>query len=581
MPSTPYKSRLLTFLTARSLKLRDQAQHRFRQAKLVALWSAQITLYPVYAVFQSTRVVGRQVGQVARRVFPRLQSAAQAVKQSVDPVPGAPQAPPAADAPIRQTLRSLDLFALPLPVSAADSALTRRPSTDLALNPETGVLEACGIACLVDSRRLVLTDQYNAIHDVLTPSQAAHLQRRLVLELAKFWHFHKQRQLVQRPLTPLPLPRDRHTMLPPVRAVRRLMGWMQTSPVAMSVNLFQEARLSDSLLQLADAAISDAVISSDAVGGTALSGISGIRSGDAFPTQALRRTPVHALPMIDAASPPPAPLKPQRWWTRLVPRWLQKHDDDAASPPWFDPDHQGKDGWQTANQAVEARRNQLPPARPSLPIPIAQRWSGLSFWGRPGDTAADDLTDGLITDDTAGEPFTAGDGVNPADQGAIALSHDASNPPDYRAAPDLLDEIEQYLRSLIGPRDKSLRSSASLAQADPASTIQSQSSQIPNDRLWGDQLQAGDLASEHSLGFGDRRRAAQGARAVSEGAEDGATTLSTKAAQDIQTTWIEAQATPIGYNRHPLEQILSWVDQSLLWIEAWLVKALQWLNSSR
>jgi hypothetical protein len=34
-----------------------------------------------------------------------------------------------------------------------------------------------------------------------------------------------------------------------------------------------------------------------------------------------------------------------------------------------------------------------------------------------------------------------------------------------------------------------------------------------------------------------------------------------------QPTWLEAQASVIGYVKHPLEQLLEWLDQGLLWVE--------------
>ncbi len=40
--------------------------------------------------------------------------------------------------------------------------------------------------------------------------------------------------------------------------------------------------------------------------------------------------------------------------------------------------------------------------------------------------------------------------------------------------------------------------------------------------------------------------------------------------------WIETQATVIGYVKHPLEQLLQWLDHLLLWIEELFMKVLEW-----
>jgi hypothetical protein len=43
-------------------------------------------------------------------------------------------------------------------------------------------------------------------------------------------------------------------------------------------------------------------------------------------------------------------------------------------------------------------------------------------------------------------------------------------------------------------------------------------------------------------------------------------------------SWIEAQATLVGYVKHPLEQILEWLDQGLLWLETLIARLWQWLK---
>jgi hypothetical protein len=40
--------------------------------------------------------------------------------------------------------------------------------------------------------------------------------------------------------------------------------------------------------------------------------------------------------------------------------------------------------------------------------------------------------------------------------------------------------------------------------------------------------------------------------------------------------WIEIPATLMGYVKHPLEQILAWLDRVMLWLEETLLKFWQW-----
>jgi len=45
--------------------------------------------------------------------------------------------------------------------------------------------------------------------------------------------------------------------------------------------------------------------------------------------------------------------------------------------------------------------------------------------------------------------------------------------------------------------------------------------------------------------------------------------------------WIETQATPTGYIKHPLEQILEWLDRAMFWIEELFVKVWRWWQRLR
>ena len=48
----------------------------------------------------------------------------------------------------------------------------------------------------------------------------------------------------------------------------------------------------------------------------------------------------------------------------------------------------------------------------------------------------------------------------------------------------------------------------------------------------------------------------------------------------VQSTpdWIETPATLMGYVKHPLEQILAWLDRAMLWFEEVFLKFWQWIN---
>lgn len=266
-----FRSQFFSGISQRSLKWRDRLQQVVRQAKLAALWGLQISVYPVYAAFQSVRLLDRQLKKATHRAAPSLQSAKRALKRITRAQPTLP--PPQADTPIRQILhtaktlvpsallRSLQHTVNPtLPdggisqaIGSAGTALAIAQENTLAspvpaiivnhgLEPLQEPLGAVqGIASLLATRALVLTTTGNHILDILTPDQQQHLHHRIIWELAEYGYYHRLATTI--PSHTLPLPSDRPTLLPPVRAFRRLMAWMQTSDIALATNLFGEVAL--------------------------------------------------------------------------------------------------------------------------------------------------------------------------------------------------------------------------------------------------------------------------------------------------------------------------------------------------
>lgn len=268
-----YQSRVFNFFSRQNLRLRDQVGLVWRRASVVASWGAQILLYPIYLGFQSIRVVNRQLQQTVRQVWPRLRAA----RETLDHVAHPDQQPPTAitaDTPILKTLQAMSDLGIALPATMIDgapvlvaslppgSAAIALPQDAAAVNeaghPSTlvhpagvgdAVVSSVPIRAIASdrlSRRLVLVAFSNDVLDVLSPKQQFRLNQRMVWELASYWRDRRQLQDLadHRPVLPLPLPADRVHLLPPVRAFRRVMAWMQLGPVAGAINLFQESALS-------------------------------------------------------------------------------------------------------------------------------------------------------------------------------------------------------------------------------------------------------------------------------------------------------------------------------------------------
>lgn len=354
-PSGPYQSRFLRAIMSQTRRWLDQGQQAVRNVQVVAGWSVQILLYPVYALFQTTRLVGQQIGKVAQPEFPRLKVAKvdqagialssnssltadrplQQVLQTVQnfamtPIPVALQqseviiqgiatqlegrslvlvthqnqvldiltpkqqrlleqriiremthygrnsglwqlphwigtrirrlfggdtlAPslPASDsssrtlansvalqvdAPVWQSLRTVQHF---LAATEAQEQVTQL-AIATALTPASTVLIR-GVASLLDGRSLVLVTNHNQLLDVLTCEQQAVIQQRIIWEVAHYYRYLQLRQQAQGliPLHPAS-PHSRAWL--PVRVFQGLMAWMQSGPIAIATNLFQEAAL--------------------------------------------------------------------------------------------------------------------------------------------------------------------------------------------------------------------------------------------------------------------------------------------------------------------------------------------------
>jgi hypothetical protein len=101
-----------------------------------------------------------------------------------------------------------------------------------------------GIALLLTTRSLVLVTNHNESLDILTLEQQQTLRQRISWDVAHYQRYLKLRQHSIR-LSPLRPPKETSRVLPPVRVFQQLMAWMQSGPVAIATNLFQEAALDD------------------------------------------------------------------------------------------------------------------------------------------------------------------------------------------------------------------------------------------------------------------------------------------------------------------------------------------------
>ncbi|BAU42885.1 hypothetical protein [Leptolyngbya sp. O-77] len=222
---------------------------------------------PIHKTLRAIRSAGFATKQGAAPESP--DSRAIALRSPADLIPFDPTEDDCVSLTLRQELA----------LAASDAAQLRSPSAQTlagTLSAEIG-----GIASRLDSRLLVLVTTTNALID-LSPQQQRWLQQQIIWELADYgrarrrWLKRSGQGLASgrvagelgssstdgaiaalssqssRSIAPLqgtrlarmlPVPMPRETAALPVKAFYQLMAWVQTGPVAIAANLFQEAAL--------------------------------------------------------------------------------------------------------------------------------------------------------------------------------------------------------------------------------------------------------------------------------------------------------------------------------------------------
>ncbi len=305
--NSPYRSRLLNFVNRQSRRLIEKSERAIRNLKVAATWGAQILLYPAYLLVQATISAGRQLRGEAKSGFSKLNSSSPSTPSQPETIVPAPDTPIQeilkeiailplpevqvglkADLPLASintnNLRTKpNNFWLPGFLSSfrGDASITQReadgkliPHDHKLINNTTTQAEADGkliphsqkltnntipnlgrqswviqgVATLLETRSLVLVTVKNEILDILTPEQQQKLSARISWEIANLfrqWHIAGKSLLKKQPHRFSSVAGA--NLFLPVRIFWQLMGWVQTSPIAITLNLFSESTLVTSI----------------------------------------------------------------------------------------------------------------------------------------------------------------------------------------------------------------------------------------------------------------------------------------------------------------------------------------------
>ncbi|MDF5717475.1 MAG: hypothetical protein PUP93_27320 [Rhizonema sp. NSF051] len=157
-PSSRYKSRLFNFLHQKSQQLGDQLQIAFRHVKVTTSWSLEALLQPLYLLFQKAiDSSGKQLHSRNRQHQSKLQS----------------ETPLSTDTPIQLVLATVGKMAV-----SQERKLYRR---------SLSIPIVRGIASDLANRNLVLVTDKNIILNILTRQQQEKLQNRIITEVANYW----------------------------------------------------------------------------------------------------------------------------------------------------------------------------------------------------------------------------------------------------------------------------------------------------------------------------------------------------------------------------------------------------------
>lgn len=266
----PYQSRLLNFISKQSRQVADNCDRTWRQIKEATLTATQILLYPAYLLVQSSRMLGRQLRESSQKVdLPELQEFGG--DENPDLLQNGYQGEVSEESSIAEILHLAEnllnssqtaktLASFPLLIDRGNAVNDLPPATNFsgptAKHQTTSVLEhplaktelkpqpkVEGIASFIPARTLVLVGGENQILDILTPEQQEILEGRITWEVANCGP--EQREITQKELKfnlGLELAAKK-AQLPPVRRFWELMAWLQTSPVALKRNQFGESIL--------------------------------------------------------------------------------------------------------------------------------------------------------------------------------------------------------------------------------------------------------------------------------------------------------------------------------------------------
>jgi hypothetical protein len=551
MPSTSpgrYQSRLFSFVNRHYRRLTDRGDRAIRHAQVATIWGVQVLLYPVYLLVQSAQLAGKRLQQAVQRLT-------------------GPQLPilPPADAPIQRVLELAQSYSAPAEEPPRPRPLSfllggkksKQEQSVVSDSPDSPPIT--GIATLPETRNLVLVNHENEILDVLTSEQQQELDQHISFEVAHYWHQRHQLEEIQGSSNiVLAPPEESANLFLPVRFFRRLMSWVQTGPIATVVNLFQEdkqlvewedkrqqlklrsqeLKLRQQELELKKAhSLTPATPEETGTEESAFissidRAIAKLESGNLESVSRVTESVVHRSQEFL-----------QQLKNRLSPQSIQSEStaDELENPRRDDLKIQN-----LLQAAVDHFLGALPPnplswkETPAMGISEQEE----DPWLTSNDLFGDATPSGKIERNSSPPLSPLG--------GKKKVTASGSLPPAKHARVENGNGIEKFIKRHLKPKQELVRRpkpQSDLAVRRKPTTAVTQS----------------------------RKTSSEIAAAKSETKK--ARSLNTPTTGNSTTEWVETNAKPVGYVKHPLEQILDWLDRGMLWLEDLILRVWNWFEN--
>lgn len=270
--SGPYKSKLFNFVANKYRQVADKFEQALNQVKYTAVTTAQIIVYPIYVAVQTARLGVKRLQQQADKFLPQTNEFVNEEIEETSKIKG-----PQGDGPVRKVL---DVAAElvndgPIKEEGPEKAKERaRREEEIAARSRNKYIRSrfwevkmrradnhrgmksdaktapytiiVGIACSLDNRNLVLVTTGNRVLDVLSEERQLQLNRRILLEILRYQRDHRLREQLEEKSQPrelAPCAQIAYQEAGPAQLWWQMLAWIETSNIAVKANLFDESTL--------------------------------------------------------------------------------------------------------------------------------------------------------------------------------------------------------------------------------------------------------------------------------------------------------------------------------------------------